>query len=273
MEFIIFLGITFLILWLWNKFFKIPKINNLVMVTGGVKSGKSTFAIWLTYKKWKHNHKRWKIRKIIRKILHIKKEEEEPLLYSNIPLKCNYVPVTEELLTRKKRFNYGSCIYIGEISLVSNSMNYKNETLNHEQLLFYKLIAHETKGGTVVLDTQSIQDTHYSIKRSISEYFYIHHTIKIPFFLIMYIREDRYSEDGTVISQYNNDTEESLKRVIVPKYIWKKFDCYCYSILTDNKKIENTITNGKKLKDLKAKKIVSFNKYRAEVEYDEKKEH
>lgn len=247
-------------LWIWHKLFKIPKVNNLVMITGGVKSGKSTFGVYLTIKQWKRNHRRWKIRKWIRKLFKINKYEEEPLLYSNIPLNCNYVEVTEELLTRKKRFNYGSCIYIGEVSLVSNSMNYKNQQLNDEQLLFYKLIAHETKGGLVVLDTQCIQDTHYAIKRSISEYFYIHHTIKIPFFIIQYIREDRYSEDGTVISQYNEDTEESLKRVIVPKSVWKKFDCYCYSVLTDDLEKDNEIIEGKKLKDLKARKIVSFNR-------------
>lgn len=257
---IIILLIIAFIIWLVHKLFKIPKINNLVMITGGVKSGKSTFGVYITIRQWKRNHRRWKIVKWLRKVLRIKKEDEEPLLYSNIPLNMPYVPITEELLLRKKRFNYKSCAYIGEVSLVSNSMNFKNQEWNDEQLLFYKLIAHETKGGLVVLDTQCIQDTHYAIKRSISEYFYIHHTIKIPFFIIQYMREDRYSEDGTVLSNYDKDTEETLKRVIVPKSVWKKFDCYCYSVLTDNLEKENVEIDGKKLKDLKARKIVSFNR-------------
>lgn len=255
---IVIIGIAIIGVWLYRKYFKKPKVNNLVMITGGVKSGKSTYAIWLTIKQWKHNHRVWKIRKIFQKILH-REISEEPLLYSNIPLNMKYVPVTEELLERKKRFNYGSCIYLGEVSLVSNSMNFEDKELNERQLLFYKLIAHETKGGMVVLDTQSIQDTHYSIKRSISEYFYIHHTMKIPFFLLMYVREDRYSEDGTAVSTYDKDTEESLKPVLVPKRVWKKFDCYCYSAMTDELEREN-----KEIKPigLKARSIVSFNKYK-----------
>lgn len=259
MELIIII-IAIILLIVVRKMFKVPKVNNLVMITGGVKSGKSTFGVYLTIKTWKRNHRAWRVRKWFRKLLRIKKEEEEPLLYSNIPLKMKYVPLTEDLLTRKTRFNYKSAIYIGEVSLVSNSMNFKNQELNDEQLLFYKLIAHETKGGTVVLDTQCIQDTHYAIKRSISEYFYIHHTIKIPFFVILYMREDRYSEDGTVLSQYNEDTEESLKRVIIPKRVWKKFDCYCYSVMTDSLKAERHVIDNRKAKELKARKIISFNR-------------
>lgn len=258
---LIILAIIFGIWYLIHRLFKIPKVNCLGLVTGAVKSGKSTLSIYLTYRQWKRSHRRWKIRGWIRKLFKKENDREEPLIYSNIPLNIDYVPITEELLTRTKRFNYGSIIYIGEASLVSNSMNYKDKIQNEEQLLFYKLIGHETKGGGVIIDTQCIQDCHYAIKRSVSNYFHIHHTISIPFFLIMYIKEMIYSEDGNIINTNTGDAEEGLKRVIVPKWTWKKFDAYCYSIMTDGLPIENKKEKGKK-DNLKADKIVSFNEYK-----------
>lgn len=257
---LIIVAVLGIIIYIKHKF-KIPKINNLVMITGGVKAGKTTLAVAMAIKEWKRNHKQWKFRKWKAKILKQEFDEEEPLLYSNVPIYKEYVPITEGILKRTERPNYKSIIYICEASLVSNAQNFKNEELNEEQLLFYKLIAHETKGGKVILDTQCIQDCHYSIKRSLSEYFYVHHTVKLPFFLMMYIREDRYSEDGSVKSVYEEDTEQTLQRVLIPKRTWKYFDCYCYSVLTDGLPILKDKRKTDK-DNMKANRIVSFNKYK-----------
>ena len=53
------------------------------------------------------------------------------------------------------------------------------------------------------------------------------------------------------------DVENKLRRVIVPKSTWKKFDCYCYSSLTDDLPVENKVVEAS---DLKARKILSFKK-------------
>ena len=52
--------------------------------------------------------------------------------------------------------------------------------------LFNKLIAHETRGGAIYYDTQSILDSHYSIKRVASTYLFIQKNIN--FFLFHVIR-------------------------------------------------------------------------------------
>ena len=131
--------------------------------------------------------------------------------------------------------------------------------MNEQLLLFNKLIGHETKGGYIVYDTQSINDNHYAVKRCVTEYYYIHHMVKwIPFFLIAYVRELRYSDDHQEFNVYDEDVEESLKRVILSKRVWKKFDCYCYSILTDDLPVNANLVDGKTLPDLKAADIVSF---------------
>lgn len=65
--------------------FKIPKISCVTLVTGGVKSGKSTFSVNLAIKTYKRIHLRWQFRSYFQKLLQ-RPIAEEPLLYSNIPL-------------------------------------------------------------------------------------------------------------------------------------------------------------------------------------------
>ena len=65
--------------------------------------------------------------------------QPEPLLYSNIPLSCPYVPLTKELLLRKKRFVYGSTVLISEASLVADSQLIKDKVINERLLKFFKL--------------------------------------------------------------------------------------------------------------------------------------
>lgn len=214
---------------------KVPKCGSLTLITGGVKSGKSTLAVHLTIRHYKKVLLKWKIYRIIRKVLRFLPEREKPLLYSNVPLAgIDYVELTEDLLLREKRFAYRSVIYCQEASLVADSQQWRDMDVNERLLHFNKLIGHETRGGMIIYDTQSIQDCHYAIKRSVSSYIWIHHNIKIPFFVLVYVREMFYSEDGSGINVFNEDVEETLLRIIIPKSIWKRFDAYCYSKLTDH---------------------------------------
>lgn len=262
---LLILGVIALCLWIWHKIaskFKFPKIGCLTLISGGVKAGKSTFGVGLALQQYKRVHRRWKIRSYFQQLLH-KKLDEEPLLYSNIPLACSYVPLTDDLLLRKMRFRYGSIIYINEASLVADSrlgmcQTLSDMTLNERLMLFNKLIGHETLGGSLIYDTQAIGDLHISVRRCLSNYIYIHHLEKhIPFMLIADVREERYSEDGSVINAYTEDVENSLRRVIMSKRVWKKFDAYCFSYLTDNLPVEDKVIEGG-AKDLKAREVLSF---------------
>ena len=53
MKLFLIIGIVVLCIVLYNKFFKIPKLNNVVLVTGGVKTGKSTMSVYFVLKKYK----------------------------------------------------------------------------------------------------------------------------------------------------------------------------------------------------------------------------
>lgn len=236
--------VLFFVLRFMNKF-KAPAIGAVCLVNGGVKCGKTTYAVFNAYCEYKARHFSWSLRKFFYKVFFIKGfNEEEPLLYSNIPLNIKGVKVhkvTTDLLLRKKRFNYRSVILLSEFSLVADSQLVQDKEINDKLLEYFKLIGHETKGGCIIVDTQSISDCHYSLKRCLDRHIYIYKCVKwIPFFLLMYVREERYAEDGTVVNSYNEDLEEKLERVIIPKRVWKFFDTYCYSAMTDNLTVDNS---------------------------------
>lgn len=255
--------------------FKKPKIACVALVTGGVKAGKSTFSLALALSKYKSQVRKVKFANFFRRLFR-REPLEKPLLYSNVPLACDYVPLTDDLLLRKQRFVYRSVIYAQEASLIADSQLIKNLDINQRLLLFNKLIGHETKGGYLVYDTQSINDNHYAVKRCLSEFFYVHDTIKfLPFVLLVHVRELRYSDDSQELNIYDSDIEDSLKTVMISKRVWKKFDAFCYSILTDHLPVADKIISGRELPDLKARKIVSFRNYKnggfANVDENDKK--
>lgn len=276
MKFIIYFILICVALFFVFKFlkkFKCAQVGSLALVSGGVKCGKSTFSVYLAIREYKSRLRSVKFKNFFRRIFK-KSLVELPLLYSNVPLSVDYVPLTQDLLLRKSRFVYGSVIYVQEASLVADSQLIRDMNVNERLLLFNKLVGHETKGGCLIYDTQSIGDLHYSIKRCLSNYFYIHHLVKwVPFFLIAYVQEYRYSDDNSVIGVSSEDLDNTLKRVIIPKSTWKKFDCYCYSVLTDDLPVEKSVRKMDKNSDLKAKNIISFRQNFSKMEVlDEKKD-
>ena len=114
----------------------------------------------------------------------------------------------------------------------------------------------------LVYDTQAIGDLPAVTRRCLGQYFYVHHlAIWLPFFLIAYVKEQRYSEDGSVVSVDDEDIEDGLQRVIIRKSVWKKFDCYCYSGFTDYLPVEDRVVTLDTDDDLRCNDLVSFKKY------------
>lgn len=263
MKYIIWFILIAIALHFINKFlsrYKFPKVGAMALFTGGIKAGKSTCAVGTALSEYRRRRRYCAIRNWFNKIFK-KPLQEEPLIYSNIPLSVPYVELTEDLILRRKRFRYGSVIYVNEASLFADSMLIRDMELNERLTLFNKLIGHELKGGCIIYDTQCIVDNHFSIKRSLSNYFYVHHLTKgFPFFLVAHIRECLYSDDSTsLVNAVTKDAEMDLRKVIIPKSTWKKFDAYAFSSLTDDLPVEDKVVVAD---SLKVKKIVSFREFK-----------
>lgn len=234
------------------------KVDTINLINGGVKSGKSTLAIYLAIKHHKAIIAKIKLHNKIRKIF--KKELiKEPLLYSNIPIKYKYYePLTTSILERETIPIDRSIIYIGEFSLVADSMCFKDMLLNEKVSLFFKLAGHSFN-GKIFIDTQNINDCHYGLKKCITRYIYIHHTKKtIPLLLNLKICEMAYSYGSeSVVNQFNGQIEDKTMNLWIPKSIWKAFDYRCYKSLDKGKKIA-TKTITKIPEDLQANDIPTF---------------
>lgn len=262
----LFIIIAIVILILLIKLFKVPKSPCILFVSGEVKGGKTMLALWLARRKYLTVHFLWKIRCFFARLLE-RPEPEEPVLCSNIPVAgVPYVELTKEILTRQHRLPYKSVTFISESHLVIDSMSIRNAVLNEQATLFYKLYGHATRGGFCYVESQTISDNHFSLKRSVSRYYQIFDNIKIkPFFALLRVHELAYSEDNSVVNFNNMDFESRFSWIFVPWRIVKCYDCYCYSASTDvlpiaNQKIYRKIVPHR-LKRLKVLKPVSFREF------------
>lgn len=226
----------------------------LLLIDGAVKVGKTKCAVTMAIRDYRKALLRYKIGKYI-----LQKKVERPMLYSNIPLnvKDGYVKITQEVLMRKERVTERSVVLLSEASLVADNNLYKDREATINIMLFCKLFGHESKGGTLIIETQAIGDLAVQIRRCIANKWYIDHATKIPIlgFSILHVRNERYSEDGNNVNTYTE--EQKFDRLFVPNRVHKIYDSYCYSYFTDNLKAatKRTIPTT-----LKAIDIVSFSK-------------
>lgn len=261
---ILAIGIILILIFVKGKLKRI-KTGTVTVITGAVKSGKTLLAVRLALREYRLNHFKWRIRKIF------KKDEEEPLLYSNTPLAVRYTPITKEILLRQKRMNYKSVVLLTEASLVWDNMLYKNNDINEQIMLFIKLFGHETKGGSLIIDTQAVGDLAIAVRRCISTRLYVDSTIKsIPFLTVSRVKEERYDEEGATLQVNEGDQDKQYKYVIGTKTIYQKYDRYAFSVLTDALDAEKNQIDGANASDLKQREIVAFRDWKGAKKDDKK---
>lgn len=235
--------IAFGVLFLWfiyRKNFKIIKTPSVCLVTGGVKCGKTECCVYLSIKTYKKRYRVWWFKThILRKVI------EKPLFYTNAyitfgngkkphRLDKNIRLVTTQSLLRNERYNYGSVIYIEEASLLADNMDFRDVDKNIDLSLYAKLIGHETRGGCLFLDTQSVLDVHYAFKRVSSTYFFIQKRLNMLLFDVLYVREMINTENG--VNNFTDDVDCTTRKVLIPFWYHHKYDRYEYSYLTDDLK-------------------------------------
>lgn len=266
MVWIILIAVIVIALFVWFRFFKIQKLKNVVFVDGSLGTGKSMYSLYLAIRLYKKQYRLWKyLRKPFSKVFR-KPTPEEPLLYSNMPIRgIRHVPLTLEILTRKVRPNYKSVILIDEISIVVDQFDYKDREISDCLRDFFKLARHEMHGGYIVINSQSTADLHYSLKSVLSDYLYIHSRMRLPFFSLLRCREMLYSADKdsyNITNGNSEDVEDSLRWVLVPNSTFKKYDTYYLSALTDNLDCDDGWIVIDRNENAKVKHVLTFKKGR-----------
>lgn len=215
-----------------SKKLKRLKVDNVFFISGGVKTGKSFLSVAIAIRQYRKNLLKWYLTNWLFKIF--KKGAEKPMLYSNIPLRhVRHNALTLDIIKRKVRIPNRSVVLIDEISLLADSMLYKDKKINDELMCFIKLFGHYTHNGTLVTNSQAIADCHYSVKRCLSHYLYINSRTKFPFVTKFNVRELIYSDDGSANNNFDEDVEKSMLNVWFLNRYYKYYDSCCYSIFTD----------------------------------------
>lgn len=299
--FIIILVLFIVALVFYARHKKNLNIGSISLITGGVKSGKTSLGVALSLKEYKKAYRKWFFKSLFNK------SYEKPLFYSNIPIsipcdlyhllkrdyeKINkkrivpYAQITNDLLDRKKRLAYGSITYLGEFSLIADSMSgsVKGNREQQEEIyelaerltLFVKLYGHETGGCTIIngkkvksigpgkciCDTQALADVHFGLRRNVTSAIFIERSIKcIPFIMLFKVRELIYLDENS-INVFDSDIEDNMKWYIILKP-WKYFDYCCYSLFTDNLELVNDSKSIGYTDSHKAKVLPSFRKFRS----------
>lgn len=254
----------FIFSYIYCKYFKIPKMKNVVFIDGSLGTGKSALTVCLAIRMYKRNVRHYKVGKFFGKFIKKFRNLEKPILYSNIKLRgIEYTPLTKDLIVRKNfRFAYKSVVILDEFSLVAdqNMFGKKYEEICERMSEFFKLFRHETKGGYLFINSQSTSDLNYTLKSVLSDYFYIHSKSSrfIPFISCLKVQECRFSRDKSSLQVNIEDVEENLKTLVMLKKWFKYYDTYCHSIFTDNLEIySKPIFNDKKT-SLKSDELVSY---------------
>lgn len=258
---ILLIVLSFILIFIIFSRSKKLKLPNVFLVTGGVKTGKSVVSVALAIKMYKKLLFETKLINFVLKIL--KKETKElPLLYSNIHLRnIKYTLINKDILERKQRINYKSVVLIDEVSLLADSMLYKDNLLNEKLMLFVKLFGHETHGGYLILNTQSIKDCHYAFKRCLHSYLWIHSKQKHLFFTSFKVRELLFSSENETSNNFNDDIEKSTLNLLLLNKYYKYYDCFCYSIFTDSLDVYSKHQIRYKNDSLKQDIIISFQNF------------
>lgn len=263
---LILVGVFFLLHW-FNKHFKRITMPNVFLITGAVKTGKTLLSVHLARKELRSARLKYYLKSFFLRCFG-RAVPQKPMLYTNIPLaKTDYNIVTMDILTCKVRIPDNSIVLLDEASLIADSMMFKDKKINARLMRFVKLFAHYTHGGKLIIDTQSISDLHFSFKRCLNNYLYIYSRQKMPFVTIMSVREMLYSDDGSMVNNSSEDIELSMRKVVIFNGTYGLYDCYCYSIFTDDLPmyVKYDCKQLTKDDDLKAYQLVSFQDFAKDI--------
>lgn len=259
---LIFAGVVFLYV-LYRKNFKILTTNTIALFTGAPKTCKDGLCCRFAQRDYKRRHLLWKIRTFFQKLFRMPLDEE-PLFYTNAQtsfkkLGCkkphkldkNIRAITQDLLLRRTRFSYKSVMWITEASLFADNMFYNDQDKNVQLALFCKLYGHETKGGSCYLSTQNTQDLHYAFKRVCCNFFFNQKKKNFfNLFCIVYVREMISNDLGA--NNFTDDLDTTTRKVLVPFWVFKRYNPYQFSVLTDGLDIEQSLQDFNNM-------VVSFN--------------
>lgn len=298
---LIILGIIVVaLLFAWIRPYTI-RYDTTLAITGGLGVGKTLKATKVGLNLWKRKHFRWHVRewwlkyfnkwrskanhrrekwniehpnRKQKKIKSLMLHDEEPLLYSNIPilLKKRYKgkklysqKLTKEMLLCKERQHEYSITLIDELPQLVNQFNWNIEEVQNnlnEYITFYRHYI----GGHLIVTAQSIDDIVVQIRRKLNSYYWLYDFHKI-FFIFYKVRVCNLQTSDLITNVSTTFIEDNTKwnyGCLLPR----RYQSRCYKHRYDK------VPEGKnkQFKKLFTRIILRFSKYQSPLDPNTDKE-
>lgn len=236
--FLILLGCAIVFIIVWKKFIKPAKVNfdSTICFTGGLGSGKTLNSVKHAKKYYRRVHLSWRFRNWVNGIKNKFKDEdeqipyeEEPLFYSNIPVKigrnrwCNRL--TREHMIFKVRIPEKSVVFIDELPKFCSQHewdSYDVQTVLDEWFTFFRHYI----DGLFVCNAQSLDEVVAPIRRKLNAYYYCcdFTSILFVFYRVQIMRCRVGDVNVSLTSDYWDQNAKAHYGLLFPR----SYDSRCY---------------------------------------------
>ena len=235
------------------------KIDHTLMLSGAPGTGKTNEMVKLGLSLWKYNRKKIRRKNFIRKLF--KKDlYEEPLLYSNIPVrigkhskkefatlkeKLKDLGYTQEELDNLKRDKFcaeleidhlllikrqtqGAVTLVTEIGKIAHRYDFGNLNIQENVDEYASMYRQYTKGGYFLCDDQSSDNAEVDIRRRIGTLLNMLHFSTFWKFYWVKMRNMTISEDVKTIEEKSTEDNMRTRFGMFPLF-HKNYDTYAFS--------------------------------------------
>lgn len=233
MGFLVFLVLIIVGFFLLRKKFYNFKKESAVLFVGGLGAGKSIISAWRVVSTVVSNTLSYHLRRIFFVIFR-REIPPKPILFSTVPIKSFWIrflkievcQITKNIIECYQQIPPGSCCFFDECSLFINQFMLKWVGKDKVEE-FFTLYRQFTKGGMIVLNTQSEHKCNHVIRYCVNSACRLEKifTFKFPFLGLLYIGR-AYNVDLVTFSPEQSVNQDGYMMREVPriliKFFWRK---------------------------------------------------
>jgi len=210
----------------YAKFYFV-KVDNTLMFTGAPGTGKTNEMVNWSLRLYKKN-----LKKVKRHNIWHKEKWEEPILYSNIPIRINRSTWSTKLklehLLLTERQNNRSITVITEIGKIASQYEWNNLNVQDNLNDYISLYRQYTLGCYFLCDDQSSDNVAVNVRRRLGTVVNMLHLRKFWIVYWVKMRNITVSEDIKTIEDDSAETNMRWKIGLFPLF-WNRYDTYAFS--------------------------------------------
>ena len=247
------------------------RYDTTILFCGGLGSGKSLNSVKQVLILYKKNHNIWLVKKYMNSFLNLFRKknnkrqfiEEEPLIYSNIPIKIKKGLVsnqlTKEHLILKERINQKSIVFIDELPTLVNQFNWNLNDVRYNLNEFITFFRHYI-GGYLVVNGQAESEIVKQVRVKLNSYYWCFDFKKFLCFYRVKILHSMITENDVSIStDFIDENCRNVFGIITKRYNTRAFKNRYNKVIKENNLKFNSV-------DLTTNKIIRFESYKSDLD-------